>query len=448
MGENFILILLLLFCSAFFCFSEGALFSLSRPQKESISKRRGGVSLAIEKLLSDSHKLIATILLADEVFNIAYSSVIGLTVARHLEGSSEQSVALISLAIASPTLLVFGEIVPKTAGVKFPRTISKIVALPLYFFHVAVTPLRWAIMIVSGVFTKAFGVNTASLLGKERSISSEELEILVDMGRDEGVVNEVEKYLADGFFKLEDLPAQKIMTPAVDCFTLSSDIEIETAIGQVQKMGHSRIPVYENEKNNIVGVLYGKDLLKWEFVGKSPSACVRECLRTPYFIPRSKPAGALLREFQRNRIHIAIVVEEYGRFDGLVTMEDILEELFGDIEDERSVLKKNVPAPLRGGAVTIPGAMRIEEFNDNYLSSIANSGEIADPKQLPEKAEIPIVKENETMGGFVFDLFGRLPEEGEKIGYGGLSFTVEKKEGKRISEIKIEADPKERENGG
>lgn len=436
MGENFILILFLLCCSAFFCFSEGALFSLSRPQRESISKQRGRISAAIEKLLSNSHKLITTVLLADEVFNIAYSSVIALTARQYLRDTPEQTVALISLAIASPTLLVFGEIVPKTAGVKFPRTISKAVALPLYFFHVAVTPLRWGIMFVSGFFIRAFGADLGHRAG-ENNISSDELEILVGMGRDEGVLNEVEKYLADGFFKLEDLPAHTIMTPAIDSFILPHDIEVKAAVGQVRQMGHSRIPVYEEERDNIAGVLYSKDLLKWNFTEHNSAATASECLRRPYFIPRSKPAGALLREFQMHRIHIAIVVDEYGRFDGLVTMEDILEELFGEIEDERSVLKKAAPA-VRGGAITIPGGMRIEEFNGDYLFSVARSAGLESLGEILEGAVIPLRMENETMGGFVFDLFGRLPAEGEKIGFGGLVFTVEGKEGKRISEIRVD----------
>ena len=436
MGENFILILLLLCCSAFFCFSEGALFSLSRPQRESISKQGGRVSAAIEKLLANSHKLISTVLLADEIFNIAYSSVIGLTARTYLQDSPEQTVALVSLAIASPTLLVFGEIVPKTAGVKFPRTISKAVALPLYFFHVAVTPIRWAILFVSGFFIRAFGAELGHR-AQGTDISSDELEILVGMGRDEGVLNEVEKYLADGFFKLEDLPAHSIMTPAIDCFTLPHDIEVREAVGRVRQMGRSRIPVYEEEKDNIAGVLYGKDLLKWNFTEHNLAATVSECLRKPYFIPRSKPAGALLREFQMHRIHIAIVVDEYGRFDGLVTMEDILEELFGEIEDERSVLKKFAPA-VRGGVVTIPGGMRIEEFNDDYLFSVARSAGLENLGEILEEAVIPLRMENETMGGFVFDLFGRLPAEGEKIGFGGLVFTVKSREGKRISEIRVD----------
>lgn len=438
MGENFILILLLLCCSAFFCFSEGALFSLSRPQRESISKQGGRVSAAIGKLLSNSHKLISTVLLADEIFNIAYSSVIGLTARKYLQDSPEQTVALVSLAIASPTLLVFGEIVPKTAGVKFPRTISKAVALPLYFFHVAVTPIRWAILFVSGFFIRAFGADLGHR-AQGNDISSDELEILVGMGRDEGVLNEVEKYLADGFFRLEDLPAHRIMTPAIECFTLPHDIEVRDAVGRVRQMGRSRIPVYEEEKDNIAGVLYGKDLLKWNFTEHNLASTVSECLRKPYFIPRSKPAGALLRELQTRRIHIAIVVDEYGRFDGLVTMEDILEELFGEIEDERSVPNRVAPA-VRGGAITIPGGMKIEEFNDDYLFSIARSAGLENLGDILEKAVIPLRMENETMGGFVFDLFGRLPAEGEKIGFGGLVFTVKGREGKRISEIRVDVN--------
>lgn len=440
MGENLFLLILFLSCSAFFCLSEGALFSLSRPQRESISKQGGKVSAAIGKLLSDSHKLITTVLFADEVFNIAYSSVIGITARRYMQDSPEQTVALVSLAVASPTLLVFGEIVPKTAGVKFPRTISRMVAVPLYFFHVAVSPARRAVMFVSGFFTRALGAD-ADRDGDD-GISAEELEILIDMGGEEGVLNDVERFLAEGFFRLEDLPAHRIMTPAIDCFVLSRDLGAREAVGEVRRIGHSRIPVRGEERDNIAGVLYGKDLLGWDFSSDGSPSSVGECMREPYFIPRSKPAGALLREFQRNRIHIAIVVDEYGRFDGLVTMEDILEELFGDIEDERAVLKKPRPRIGQSG-VTVPGGMRIEEFNSDYLFSVARLGGADKLGRILETSVVPAREENETMGGFVFDLFGRLPEEGERIAFGGLVFTVEQRKEKRISEIAVGVLPGE-----
>ena len=440
MGENFFLLVLFLSCSAFFCLSEGALFSLSRPQRESISRQGGRVSAAIDRLLSDSHKLITTVLLADEVFNIAYTSVIGLTASRYMQDSPERTVALVSLAVASPTLLVFGEIVPKTAGVKFPRTVSRMVAVPLYFFHVAVAPARHAVMFVSGFFTRALGAGPER--GADAGISSEELEILVDMGGEEGVLNDVERLLAEGFFKLEDLPAHRIMTPGIDCFTLPGDLEARGAVREVRRMGHSRIPVHGEGRDNITGVLYGKDLLRWDFSSPSAPATVGECMREPYFIPRSKPAGALLREFQKNRIHIAMVVDEYGRFDGLVTMEDILEELFGDIEDERAVLKKPRPRVGETG-VTVPGGMRIEEFNSDYLFSVARLAGAERLGGILENSAVPSREENETMGGFVFDLFGRLPEEGERIEFGGLVFTVEQRREKRISQIAVGVAPGE-----
>lgn len=436
MVENLVLVLFFLCCSSFFCLSEGALFSLSRPQRDVISRQGGNVSRSIDRLLSNSHGLITTILFADEVFNIAYSSVIGLTARSYFQDSPEQTVALISLAVASPTLLVFGEIVPKTAGVKFPRTISRLVAVPLYFFHVAITPVRIAIEFLSGSFARALGAD----LGRRRSddISSEELEVLVEMGREEGVLNEVEKYLAEGFFKLETLPAHSIMTPAVDCFMLPGALSPLDAVGEVRKRGHSRIPVYGDSRDDVQGVLYGKDLIKIDFGGGDIPSSLSGCVREPYFIPRAKPADALLREFQRNRIHIAIVVDEYGRFDGLVTMEDILEELFGDIEDERTVLKKPVPK-MRNGRIVIPGKMRMESLaGEDFFLDVA--GENGNVRRAKRKLEVLRCEENETVGGFVFDLFGRLPDEGEKTSFGGLVFTVERKKGKRIDEVGIEIE--------
>ena len=306
---NLLLIFLLLFGSAFFCFAEGSLFSLGRHQRQSLYKENTRTSNVIKGLLSNPFKLIITILFADEVVNVAFSSIVGLTVQSLMTESSEKMVAIVSIAIASPTLLLLGEIGPKTIAVKFPRILAKVVSYPLHLFHLLITPIRWVLMILSIGFTKILGGKVG--YQEHKGFSTDELRILVGIGNEEGVLNEVERNLVSRFFKLEDVPVYKIMTPNIDNFLLSSEYTIKDAFYEIKKRGYSRIPVYKGEVNNIIGILYSKDLLTTGEPGVDHGLSkIEKYLKKPYFIPRTKMAFDLLREFQRNRIHMAIVVDE------------------------------------------------------------------------------------------------------------------------------------------
>ena len=437
LSNNLILILLLLFLSGFFCLSEGSLFSLGRHQLDRLKKEGKNSSKLIEKLLKDPYKLIITILFADEVVNVAYTSLIGLTVKGILDNSSNQSVMLISIAIASPSLLLLGEIGPKTLGVKYPRVIATTISYPLHIFHVLITPIRWVLMVLSIGFTRVLGGKIE--YEHNEKFTPEEVKTLVSIGSEEGVITEIEKKLVGSLFKLEDVPAHKIMTPSIDCFLLPVNLSRSQALYEVKKRGFSRTPVYKGDKDNIVGVLYAKDLLSFDI---SEEKTNKKLLKPPYFIPRTKMAFDLLREFQQQRIHIAIVVDEYGRLDGIVTMEDILEELFGEIEDERRVVKK-AEVRWQGEALIIPGSMKMDEFNDTFLFTVLRYGGIENLGDELEESVLPSEEDHETVAGFVFDLFGSFPAQGESVSYGSLAFTVNQVSGKRITEIKIQRAKKE-----
>ncbi|HET7290228.1 MAG TPA: hemolysin family protein, partial [Thermodesulfobacteriota bacterium] len=360
LSYNFLLAVFFLLLSGFFSASEGSLFSLSRHQRERLKKEGRKSSRLIEKLLHEPYKLIITILFADEVVNVAYTSLIGLTVNEVLRGYSERTVTILSIVIASPSLLLLGEIGPKTLGVKYPRIIAGIISYPLHLFHLIITPVRWVLVILSIGFTRILGGRIEYEHSKE--FTPEEVKVLVGLGSEEGVITDIEKKLVGSLFKLEEVPAYKIMTPSIDCFLLPANLSRKDAVYEIKKRGFSRTPVYEGDKNNIVGVLYAKDLISFDL---SDEAGLKGLLKPPYFIPRTKMAFDLLKELQHERKHIAIVVDEYGRFDGLVTMEDILEELFGEIEDERRVVKRQ-QVRWEGEALIIPGSMKIEEFNDTF----------------------------------------------------------------------------------
>lgn len=439
---NLLIIFLLLLGSAFFCFSEGSLFSLSRHQKDRIRKESRSTGRIIDRLLKSPYKLIITILFADEVVNVAYSSLIGLTVHRFVEGS-EKTVTLISLAIASPTLLLLGEIGPKTIAVKFPKVFAKLLSRPLYIFHVAITPIRWVLMVLSIGFTKMFGVKLE--YEQQTGFTNEELKILVNVSGEEGILKPVERKLVGKFFKLDKVPVHKILTPNADCFFLQENVSIDEAIYEIRKRGHSRIPVYSSDRDHIVGILYSKDLLTVDEEDTKQTKSISEYLRTPYFIPRTKRAFDLLREFQQQRNHMAIVVDEYGRVEGLVTMEDILEELFGEIEDETELIKKP-EVRFENDHILIPGSMKIDDFNEDYLFVVLRQAGIEKLGEIIEQSVLPYESEHETMGGFVFDLFGRFPVEGESVNYNALKFSISRIMKKRISEIRVEYAQLEEKN--
>lgn len=201
LSYNIILILLLLFLSGFFCVAEGSLFSLEKHHIDKLLKEGRKSSLIIQRLLKDPFKLIITILFADEVVNVAYSSVIGLTVGSFMTGYPETYVTLISIAIASPSLLLLGEIGPKTLGVKYPRLLASIISYPLNIFHIAITPIRWVIMILSIGFTRLFGGNIQ--YEHKKGYSIDEVKALVGLGSDEGIITDIENRLVDNLFKLE-----------------------------------------------------------------------------------------------------------------------------------------------------------------------------------------------------------------------------------------------------
>lgn len=433
--QNLFLLLLLLFLSGFFSMSEGALFSLGRHHRAQIKKKGKRSATLIERLLREPYKLIITIHLSDEILNVAYSSIMALTVRQLLSNYWNEGILTISsICIASPSLLLLGEIGPKTIGVKYPRLIARTISYPLNLYHMLIAPLRLIVMALSIGITWILGGGKIEHESKE-GLTPEEMKALLGLGTQEGVLTDIERKLVDSLFKLEDIRVDKLMTPGINLFSLPVDINTHQAINSIKKSGFSRVPIYKDEKDSIVGIVYAKDLLSSNSsIGENKLDGI---LRPPYFIPKTKKAFDLLREFQQKRTQVAIVVDEYGRVDGIITMEDILEELFGEIEDERRAIKYS-KVVREGETLIVPGSMKIEEFNDSYLFTVLRPGGLSSLASDLDESIIPTQEDRETLGGFVFDLFGRFPHEGEQVGYGSLLLTVNKVSGKRISEVRVE----------
>ena len=250
----------------------------------------------------------------------------------------------------------------------------------------------------------------------------EELLGIVEQGRMEGVVDKEELEMIENVLELSDTSAEEIMTPRTDVIALEVDTDLPTVLKTISKAGHSRIPVYEQNIDNIIGLVYAKDLLSE--IGKDEEEFkLRDKIRKAYFVPETKPLRVLLHEFQNQKLHIAIVLDEYGGTAGIVTIEDILEELVGEIVDEYEQTPPEEMNRIDETTVEIDARMYIDDLNDQF------------------GLELPEDEDYDTVGGFVFSHLGYIPKTGESFEYDNISFTIKAAEARRIKRLLISKPP-------
>jgi putative hemolysin len=400
--------------SAFFSGTETALFSLNKlqlkkMQKEEENNRR---VKSIIRLLDDPQRTLISILIGNMFVNISASS-LATYLAINLFGN-------IGIGIASGIMifiiLVFGEIVPKSLAVANAEAISKKVAKPIEIISIGLLPLISFFKMIINIMYYFFGKKS---IKEKKEITEEDLITLIEVGKDEGAIEEEEKKMIRNIFEFGDTMVKEVMIPRVDMDCIPSDTKLNSILKLIKKMGHSRIPVYGETIDNIIGVLYAKDLLgiyeKW-YTSKEKFD-LKQVIREAYFVPENKKIDELLNIFQKDRIQIAIAIDEYGGTAGLVTMEDVVEEVVGEIIDEYDEEIKLFEM-IGDNTVIADGNISIEKIND-----ILNI-------EIPEN-------DFETLGGFIFDLLGRVPKKGEKIKYQNFQMIIEQVVKNRIRRVKI-----------
>lgn len=414
----------LLLFSGFFSSSETSLFSLGRLERYRIrEEKKTFISRCLQELLERPRRLIVTILIGNELVNITISSLSASLVddfflARTPLASVDPVLlkTVIATAVCFPLLLVLGEITPKTMALYNPKRVARFAAVPLHLFYFLIAPVRWVLASLSNWIVRLLFGESPTV---DAPITEEEFRYLVDQSNVDGVLWEAESEFIHNIFDFEETRVSAVMTPRTDMFCLQADQSLEEILKVIEEQHYSRIPVYEEDKDDITGILYCKDLLGFTLdPEKRGHWNLRALLRKPYFIPQTKKASDLFREFRLDRIHLAIVVDEYGGVAGLVTMEDLLEEIFGEILDDYDP-EEVQPRQLDENTMIIPGMMPIEDFN-RFAGA-----------ELPEE-------EYDTMGGLVFGLFGKLPSPGAKVSFMAYTFTVEEMEGTRILELRVE----------
>ncbi len=409
------LFVILLLMSAFFSASETAYFTLPKSTIEKFARSKKVLARQVASLLKEPRRLLIAIIIGNTLVNVAIASIATImTTGLIQQYALNETVALFAnVVIVTFIILFFSEILPKITAIKSAKKLSQNFALPLTFFFYLFYPLSY----VLDLFTQQM----AAVFGAERdkfNLTEQELRTLVDVGEEHGALLKEEKEMIHGIFEMSGTVAREIMVPRTDMICLEKNANLNTVLNTVKQYMHSRIPVYDKTVDNIVGILYVKDLLPFIKKKSTSDFNLEKIVRPAYYVPEQKKINELLREFQAEKIHMAIVVDEYGGTSGLVTLEDVIEEIVGEIQDEYD---KETPLiqKINENAYLVDGGMLIDEINEE------------------RGLDLPTEEGVDTLAGFLLGQFGSVPKVKEQIDYNGYQFTIEKATKKRIQLVRI-----------
>jgi CBS domain containing-hemolysin-like protein len=407
-----LVIVVLIGLSAFFSSSEIAMFSLPAHRVEALveDERRGARTL--KALKNDPHRLLITILVGNNLVNIAMSSIA--TGLFGLYMSQGQAVLAATFGITAIVLL-FGESAPKSYAVENSESWSLRIARPLKISEYVLLPLIITFDHLTRIVNKVTGGRSAI---EESYVTREEIREMIETGEREGVLDQEERQMLQRTLRFNNTIAKEVMTPRLDMNAISTDASIAEAIEQCIHSGHARLPVYEGGLDNVIGVVHIRDLVRDLNYGETEDAELEldDLIEPTLHVPESKNVDELLTEMRDNRMHMVIVIDEFGTTEGLVTMEDLTEEIVGEIlegEEEEPI------EYVEDDTVVVKGEVNIEVVNEAL------------------DIDIPEGEEFETIAGFIFNRAGRLVEEGEAIDYNGLAIGVEEVENTRIKKARI-----------
>ena len=399
-------IFVLLCFSFFFSCTETTLFSLSPFQVKKLS--RGRLGSLISWLLANPRWLLTSILIGNMFVNIL-SSMLGESLLRTAFGNEGTVAAIFVMTFA---ILVMGEVTPKTIAIQCNTRFAPIVAPIIKLIGRLLYPIRCVVIFVSD---RIIGLFSGHAPPADHTVTEDEIKTAIRIGSHEGVVDTREKAMIQGVFDFATRRVTTLMRPRKEITAFEVGRPLSEIEEEIRRNGYSRIPVYEKNLDNIIGILYAKDLLGPR--GRAPGAELRGLLRPAYFVPETKNASSLLREFRRRKIHLAVVVDEYGGVAGIVTLEDLIEQIIGEIRD-----KGEPTAPLfkqlGKNSFRVKARMELTEFNGLFGTELKDSG-------------------NTTIGGFLTARAGRIPPEGARMRHGGILFIVSAAQKNRIREILV-----------
>jgi magnesium and cobalt exporter, CNNM family len=412
MAQEFVLVAIFFACiflSAFFSGSEVALISITQAKVRALLKTRGKNAAALAALKKEPDHILITVLIGNTLVNVAAAAVAtSLAIARF--GNAGVAIAT---GVVVFVLLIFGEIGPKMLAVRSTEPMALAVSRPILLLSRILSPILWAFdhLSRSRTLTAAFA---------KPAITEEEIRGWIDLGKEEGTIEEEEQEMLYNVLAFGDTIAREVMTPRPDVVMVEDTATIPEAARVFNEMGFSRLPVFHDQKDNIVGLLHVKDLFP-AMLGEQKDRGIRDLMTEPYFVPESKKIDEILKELQRRKVHMAIMLDEYGVFDGIVTVEDILEELVGDIMDEFDDQEEPGIQQVEEGVYFVHGHVWVEELNSQL------------------SLNLPQEESYETIGGLVIDRLGHIPHKGETVAITGtgVQLVVLQMWGRRIQKVKV-----------
>ncbi len=414
-------VLLIVAGNAFFVAAEYALVTARRTRLNELAEngnRRAKIAL---RIMDSPVRFIGTVQLGITAFSIALGAV-GEPIVEHWIDEPVFSTGIafvVSFAFVTYLHVTFGELVPKAISLSKNEQTALWVALPVEAVYVVTYPIVWFLQASANAFTRLFGIQPAP--AGVVAHTEEDIRMIVAQAEDTGVIKEAEEEMLYKVFDFADKEVSDVMVPRPEVVALSIDLPPDECLQAVIDSPYTRYPVYRETLDDIVGILHVRSLFSALNEQGFANARLNELVRPPYIVPETKDLAALLAEFRRTNQHMAIVVDEYGTTVGIATLEDLLEEIVGEIEDEFDLPDESVER-VDERRVRIDGTFPIDDFNEQFGTS------------LP-------IEDYHSVGGFVFGLLGRAPEQGDEVGHDGTRFTVLEVEGSRIEKLEVELLP-------
>lgn len=406
------IVLILILCSAFFSGSETALMSSSKPKLHKLEEEGDDKAKTVSRLLDNPAELLSTILLGNNLVNIAASA---LATVAFTKVFGEAGVVYATLVMTF-LVLVFAEVLPKTIASRFPETIAMAIVRVMSVLIFILKPFTKTINFITSRLMNALGIKTAD---DEQNFDEDDIKGAISLGLKTGVLESGEHRMLDSIVGLDDVTAEELMKHRSSIESIDINLSNDEIFKAISNSSFSRIPMYEGKQDNIIGILYVKDFLPAyaQSIKDSKSFSIKLLLKEAYYVPESAIISELLLEFRKTRTHMRFIVDEYGDLQGLITLEDILEEIVGEIEDEHD-LEKTEYTKMEDGSVIISALFPIRDFNREF------------DWQLPDE-------DNVTLGGFVASIAEKLPNVGDVVNYKNLKFEVLTKKKQALLKLRI-----------
>ncbi len=421
------LVLLIIFANAFFVAAEFAIVKVRTTQIQPLADKNNKRAKITVKILSNLDAYLSASQVGITMTSLGLGWVGEPVTAKLLSPifiwfgmTNEQTIHTLSIIVGFIFLtflhISLGEQAPKMLAIKSPKSVSLIVAIPLNIFYITFKPIVWMLNHAANFILRLIGIQQVP--DSERINSEEELRLLISEGRKSGAIDQTEHQLIEKIFEFNDKQASEIMVPRNHMIAINLEDSRDEIFQKVTEEGFSRIPVYKETIDNIVGIIYTKDLISAS--EHRELIALQDIIRPAFFVSSTKQIGNLLKEMQRNKVHMAVVVDEYGGVEGLVTIEDIIEEIVGEIQDEYDVDETQEVVSEKSGVYLVNPIISIENFNAKFKTN------------LPEDPDY------QTLNGFLQKVTGHIPEVYERIDFKGMSFVITKKSGNRIMQVRVQ----------